>query len=90
MKQLHLIVHGKVHGVFYRDFITREALKLGVKGWVKNLRDGTVEIVAKAEEFKLKDFLKQCRKGPLMAFVQNVEVKEEPPTGEFEDFNVHY
>lgn len=90
MKRLHLIVSGKVQGVFYRDFVRREAEKLGIKGFVRNLSDGTVEVVAEGDETILKKLVAACRKGPLMAFVKSVDVKDEPSTGQFEDFDVRY
>lgn len=90
MKRLHLIVSGKVQGVFYRDFVRREAEKLGVKGFVRNLSDGTVEVVAEGDDSVLKSLVAACKKGPLMAFVKSVDVKDEPSTGQFEDFDVRY
>ncbi len=89
-KRIHAIVKGKVQGVFYREFTRREAEPLGVTGWVKNLKDGTVEIVAEGEEKQLKEFEKKLRKGPLMAFVTDVQITGEQPTGEFEWFDLRY
>jgi len=90
MKRIHLIVHGKVQGVFYRDFVRKAAEKLGVKGFVRNLRNGTVEVVAEGEDDKLNTFIRECKRGSLLAFVKNAEIKEEPTTGEFEDFEIRY
>lgn len=90
MKRLHMIVSGRVQGVFYRDFARREAEKLGVVGYAKNLSDGNVEIVAEGGEDALKSFISRCKKGPLMAFVKNIDAKEEQATNEFEDFDVRY
>ena len=90
MKRHHLIVSGRVQGVFYRDFARREAEKLDITGYVKNLSDGNVEIVAEGTDEALKKFISICKKGPLMAFVKNVEMKEEPATGEFDGFDVRY
>jgi acylphosphatase len=90
MKRFHMIVSGRVQGVFYRHFARREAEKLDVTGYVKNLSEGNVEVVAEGEEEALKKFLAQCKKGPLMAFVKNIGIKEEPATGEFDGFDVRY
>jgi acylphosphatase len=90
MKRVHLIVSGKVIGVFYRDFARKEADRLGVKGFVRNLRDGTVEVVAEGEDEKVDEFIKSCKKGSFASFVKNVEVKQEKPTNEFEDFEVRF
>lgn len=89
-KRIHAIVKGKVQGVFYREFTRREAETIGVSGFVRNLKDGSVEIVAEGDEKKLNDFEKKFRKGPLMAFISQVELKEEPATGEFEGFDLRF
>lgn len=89
-KRIHAIVKGNVQGVFYREFTRREAESLGVSGFVRNLRDGTVEIVAEGEAKQLREFEKKFRKGPLMAFITDVEMKEEPATGEFDGFDIRY
>lgn len=90
VKRIHAIVKGKVQGVFYREFTRREAEALGVSGFARNLRDGSVEIIAEGGERQLKEFEKKFRKGPLLAFVSGVETKEEPATGEFEGFDIRY
>ena len=90
MKRIHLIVSGKVQGVFYREFARKEAERIGVKGFVRNLRDGTVEVVAEGDDNKLNEFIKSCRKGSFASFVKNVDVKEEKPTNEFEDFEMRF
>lgn len=89
-KRIHAIVKGKVQGVFYREFVRREAEAIGITGFVRNLKDGTVEIVAEGEEKQLKEFEKRFRKGPLMAFITDVEMKEEQHTGEFDGFDMRY
>ncbi len=90
MKRVHLIVSGKVQGVFYRDFVRVEAEKLGVRGYVKNLSNGNVEIVAEGEDKMMEKFVAMCRKGPLMAFVKGTEIKEELPTNEFDSFDIRH
>ncbi len=90
MKRIHLIISGKVQGVFYRDFARTEAEKRDITGYVKNLRNGNVEIIAEGEDRNVEKFAAICRKGPLMAFVKGTEIKEEPPTGEFEGFDIRY
>ena len=89
-KRIRAIVKGKVQGVFYREFTRREAEALGVSGFARNLKDGTVEIVAEGEEKYLKEFEKKFRKGPLMAFITDVDLKEEQPTGEFDGFDIRF
>lgn len=88
--RVQAIIKGKVQGVFYREFVRREAETLGVSGFVRNLKDGSVEIVAEGEARKLGEFEKKFRKGPLMAFVTDVQMKEEQATGEFDGFDIRY
>ncbi|MAG15486.1 acylphosphatase [Candidatus Woesearchaeota archaeon] len=88
MKRLHLIISGRVQGVLYRDFARREAEKLDISGYAKNLNDGTVEIVAEGSEENLKKMVNSCKKGPLMAFVKNIDAKEESATNEFDGFDI--
>ncbi len=90
MKRVHLFISGRVQGVGFRYNTRKKARNLGVSGWVKNLDDGRVEVVAEGDENKLESLIDFCHKGPLMAKVNNVEVSEEEPTGEFDDFNVEY
>lgn len=73
--QVRIIVHGQVQGVFFRHTTKRVAEKLGVTGWVKNVDDNKVEIVAEGEEDKLKELITWCHQGPPMAQVNKVDVK---------------
>jgi acylphosphatase len=75
------IVRGRVQGVGYRFFAERAAREIGVRGWVRNLPDGTVETLAVAEEDALRRYFDRLRKGPLGSRVDAVDVSEvaEPP-----------
>jgi acylphosphatase len=91
MKRMHLIVHGKVQGVFYRENTMNAARKIGsLTGYVKNLTDGTVEVVAEGEDKKLRDFLKECKKGSFQSDVRQVDETYSEATGEFESFLMEY
>ncbi len=90
LKRAHIYVSGRVQGVFYRSNARRRALELGLRGWVRNLKDGRVEIVAEGDEEPLERLIEWCRRGPPMARVEDVEVRWEAPTGEYEDFEVRY
>lgn len=90
MKRVNIKLSGKVQGVFFRDFARKEAEKRGITGFVKNLQDGTVEIVAEGEEDKLSIFIRECKRGPLLAFVKKAEITEGKSTGEYEDFKITY
>jgi len=63
MIQLRIIVSGKVQGVGYRYFSQMKAVQYGVKGWVKNLADGSVEVIARGENNQLEPFIADLRKG---------------------------
>jgi acylphosphatase len=71
-------VTGRVQGVYFRRFTQSKAKDLGVKGSVKNLEDGRVEIIAQAEADILETFIQWCHKGPITARVDEVELVEMP------------
>jgi acylphosphatase len=89
-KRVHLMIEGKVQGVFYRDFVKKEAESLDITGFVKNLNDGKVEVVAEGESGNVDKLLEKCKKGPLMAFIADIETKEEKPTNEFDGFDIRH
>lgn len=76
MPTIHLLVKGKVQGVFYRANTKKKAEELGVKGWVKNTPEGDVEIMAQATPEALKEFTDWCHDGPPAANVTHVHVTE--------------
>jgi len=86
MKQVHLLISGFVQGVGYRAFVQREAEKLGTFGWVRNLRDNRVEVVAQSDERTLKKFIKICEKGPFLAEVKNIAIEWQEPSENFIEF----
>ncbi|MDX9868995.1 MAG: acylphosphatase [Kiritimatiellia bacterium] len=88
MKRLHLQVFGRVQGVGYRFNCYRQACSLGLTGWVRNLPDGSVEIMAEGPPAALNAFAAWCRKGPAFADVGRVAETLEPATGEFPVFDV--
>lgn len=88
MKQMHLVVSGHVQGVFYRDFVKKTAESLGLKGWVRNNPDKTVEVVAEGKEEELKKLLEKCKKGPGAAKVADIDVKWNDFTGDFREFSI--
>jgi predicted permease/acylphosphatase len=82
----HLLVSGKVQGVYYRASTEQKARELGLTGWVRNLPDGRVEIVAEGEPLQLKALHEWCHEGPERAVVDEVAAQELPATQEFTDF----
>ncbi len=76
-----MVVHGFVHGVFFRDTVQRRAQSTGVAGWVRNNRDGTVEAVFEGEPERVERLIAFCREGPRGARVDRVEIAAEDPEG---------
>lgn len=76
MPTIHLLISGKVQGVFYRASAREEAEKLSINGWVKNTRDGKVEVIASGSSESLSTFTEWCKKGPDGAHVTHVEISD--------------
>jgi acylphosphatase len=76
------IVSGRVQGVFFRDTCERVATGLGVRGWVRNRADGSVEVVAEGSRDAVSELLVWCRSGPPRARVDRVDITDEPVAGE--------
>lgn len=74
MTTQRIIVSGRVQGVGFRDWVVRTAQRTGLTGWVRNTRDGRVEILASGEDEVLSALVEGCREGPAMARVDHVEV----------------
>ena len=88
--QLHAVIYGRVQGVGFRYFTRETAKKLGVKGWVKNNPDGTVEVLAEADENTLKQFLEKLYQGPPLSKVENIKYQFSEASGGFKDFEIRY
>jgi acylphosphatase len=81
MIRRHVVVRGLVQGVFFRDSVRRQAIALGVHGWVRNAHDGAVEAVFEGEPEAVERLVAFCRRGPRGARVDDVEVSEESVAG---------
>ena len=90
MKRGHVFISGRVQGVFYRSNTRKQALDMGLTGWVRNLADGRVEAVFEGEESDIQQIIEWCHSGPKYASVDRVEVYWEEPTGEFQTFSLRY
>jgi acylphosphatase len=86
-RTVHLRIEGRVQGVGYRAFVDMRATELGLSGWVRNRRDGSVEAVLQGPPAAVGDMLEMCRRGPPAARVDNVEVIGEG-VGAFAGFEV--
>ena len=90
MKNLEIIVLGRVQGVCYRAFVLHRANELNLKGYVKNLMNGNVKVLAIGEDSALNVFINMRKEGPSMARIDDVQ-KTEVINGEvFSDFSIKY
>lgn len=80
IRTVHILVTGRVQGVCYRASTQKKAQHLGIEGWVKNLPDGRVEILAQAESILIEQLIAWCHRGPSLANVTDVLVEELAPT----------
>lgn len=88
MKQIHIFISGFVQGVGFRQFVKRNARKLGLTGWVKNLPDGKVECLFEGEKEMIERMIEICKKGPFLSEVKDVKVKWEEITQKYASFEV--
>jgi acylphosphatase len=84
------IISGRVQGVFYRMETKRAADRIGVFGWVRNLKDGSVEAVFEGERVRVEAVLDWCRQGPPHADVTDVTATWSEYSGEFDGFNISF
>ncbi|KAK1429479.1 hypothetical protein QVD17_11688 [Tagetes erecta] len=84
IKTVNVVIKGRVQGVFYRDWTVENATELGLKGWVRNRRDGSVEALFSGEADKVGEMQERCRRGPPSAMVTGLNVTpstDDPGTG---------
>jgi acylphosphatase len=84
----HVFISGRVQGVNFRWNTQRQAHRLELTGWVRNLWDGRVEAVFEGEESAVQQAVSWCHEGEPPARVEDVEVEYEEATGEFDDFRI--
>ncbi len=87
---LHIIFAGRVQGVGFRRFVKNKAYEYGIKGYVRNLPDGTVEVMAEGEEKVLKSFFEEIENGPPLASVNGIRYEFIDKTGGYNDFKIEY
>ena len=88
MQCFHIVVIGKVQGVFFRHHTKKMADQLNIEGWVKNLPQGEVEIMACGEKEPVTKFIDWCRHGPSMAHVANIRIEYLDLDSHFEKFEI--
>ena len=91
MKETRMIkIHGKVQGVGYRFFATRIARRLGLKGYIQNLRDGSVEAAVEGGADAIAEWIEELREGPRYAEVSRIDQERREFQGKFGDFDVKF
>ena len=88
MIRARLLVQGRVQGVGYRANTRRMANKLNLKGWVRNLRNGDVELLVEGPEVEVDRLIAWCHRGPTSAYVSKVRIEKSEATREFDRFAV--
>lgn len=89
-QRLNAVVYGRVQGVGFRYFVLQQAVALNLSGWVRNLSDGMVEVLAEGDSASLQEFLAALQEGPDAAYVRDVKFHFSIATGEFSRFDIRY
>ena len=89
-KRVHLLVGGRVQGVYFRQGMMETAEKNNVLGWVRNLPDNKVEAILEGNDSNVDAVVEWAHFGPAGAVVQELKVTEETYVGEFSDFEIRY
>ncbi|MDP1636383.1 MAG: acylphosphatase [Gallionellaceae bacterium] len=85
-KTLHLVIHGRVQGVYFRQSMQEEAERLGISGWVRNLPDRSVEAMVQGDTDAVDAIVRWAQRGPMMASVEKVDMS--PGTGNYSGFEI--
>ena len=88
--RVHVVIEGRVQGVFFRASTRDEARARGLGGWVRNLPDGRVEALFEGDRLVVENMLAWCHKGPPYAYVSRVEVERQTYVGDMADFRIVY
>jgi len=87
---MHVVIGGRVQGVFFRARARTMAESLNLTGWVRNLPDGTVEALFEGREEDIRAMVEWCKKGPSYAVVEDVRTSDRSFTGTFDRFSIRY
>ncbi|MDY6965712.1 MAG: acylphosphatase [Halobacteriota archaeon] len=88
--KVHIVVSGRVQGVFFRHFTRENAKALDLFGWVRNTLDGKVELMVEGEKCDLECLIEKIKQGPPLSIVRGVEIEWDDYIGEFNRFSVRY
>jgi acylphosphatase len=89
-ERVHLVIRGRVQGVFYRATTQEKARELGLVGWVRNRADGAVEVIAEGAREELEKLVEWCRVGPKHAQVIDVDINWQPSAKDFTEFTIKH
>lgn len=88
MTEIYVRVFGRVQMVMFRDFSRRKARALGICGQIKNLPDGSVEVIAQGKKNELVEFIEELRRGSMFSRVDKIDVLWREPSKKFEEFSI--
>jgi acylphosphatase len=88
--RVRVLISGIVQGVAFRYYTQRQAVHLGLTGWVRNLRDGRVEAIFEGDSDRVDEMLGWCAEGPPGARVDNLKTEKSQATGEFASFDITF
>lgn len=89
-KRIHVIIEGRVQGVYFRAFTRDEAIRLGLSGWVRNRSNGSVEALVEGEKSGVEKMEQWFHQGSPNSIVEKVNLTEESPVGDSSTFEIHY
>jgi acylphosphatase len=90
MKALHMMIYGRVQGVWFRASTQETARRLKIQGWVRNTPEGNVEAHIQGEKSSVDEMLSWCEQGPPGARVERIDINEVSPNEEYKTFNIRY
>ena len=85
---VHVVISGRVQGVWFRANTKQKAEQLGVTGWVKNTADGKVEALFEGDKKHIQEMIDWCHQGPPLAQIDHVEITEQPVSNGFDGFSI--
>jgi len=88
--RIRAFINGRVQGVYYRAETQKQAIELALTGWVRNLADGRVEVLAEGDQQSVRQLMAWLRQGPPRSRVDEVEESNETYTGEFDSFSINF
>jgi acylphosphatase len=85
-----ILIKGRVQGVGFRAYAVRISSVYGVKGWVKNMPDGNVQVLAQGDKQNLELYINHLRQGPSLSYVSDIEIEEIDHAESYEDFDIKF